>query len=476
MLYRELTCEALLLQTGNPCGELGIRTQWNRYDRLGWLASQHSDDSDLSDSLRYDASGNMTWRKQGLSPPKTFVMASGHNRLIQIVQAGSPTRSIVYDDAGSRVTEVDSAVYYLDRQYFYDALGRANGIFNIFDNEHGTNQPAGGIGMCRHDALGRQIKPCADGSPPLAFDGDNIIRALDWRVRHGPGLDDPLIALAGTGPDGPKELYYVTDGAGRHYAVAEGTGGLSFAILAGADAYAGYKASGAVTNSHSYGEARLSQPNAPGLSFFRHRVYDQETGRWTQEDPIGLAGGINLYQFNGNDPATYSDPYGLCPQWLTGSPCGGAVDFGAGFVPGVSTGVDVATALSGENPLTGEEVGLLGRGVALAGVLTPVSGGQVRGAGKALQRLTRKVGNIVGRHLDRRHLSIAARELRGFESGFDHVTEVREAAVGLRNVIHNLNGVLGNPNLDPALRTQAEQLLGRASRALDRAEDALRKQ
>ncbi len=158
-----------------------------------------------------------------------------------------------------------------------------------------------------------QIKACADGSPPLAFDGDNIIRALNWRIRQGPGLDDPLIALAGTGPDGPKELYYVTDGAGRQYAVAEGTGGLSFAILAGADAYAGYKASGAVTNSHSYGEARLSQPNAPGLSFFRNRVYDQETGRWTQEDPIGLAGGINLYQFNGNDPATYSDPYGLCP-------------------------------------------------------------------------------------------------------------------------------------------------------------------
>ncbi len=38
---------------------------------------------------------------------------------------------------------------------------------------------------------------------------------------------------------------------------------------------------------------RLAQPNAPGLSFFRSRVYDQETGRWTQEDPIGLAGGIN---------------------------------------------------------------------------------------------------------------------------------------------------------------------------------------
>ncbi len=106
----------------------------------------------------------------------------------------------------------------------------------------------------------------------------------------------------------------MTDGEGRQRAVAEGSGGLHSAILDGSDGYSGFRASGAVTNSHSYGEARLSQPNAPGLSFFRNRVYDQETGRWTQEDPIGIAGGINLYQFNGNDPATYSDPYGLCPD------------------------------------------------------------------------------------------------------------------------------------------------------------------
>ncbi len=38
-----------------------------------------------------------------------------------------------------------------------------------------------------------------------------------------------------------------------------------------------------------------------------------EPGRRTQVDPIGIAGGINLYQFNGNDPASYDDPYGLCP-------------------------------------------------------------------------------------------------------------------------------------------------------------------
>lgn len=32
-----------------------------------------------------------------------------------------------------------------------------------------------------------------------------------------------------------------------------------------------------------------------------------------QEDPLGVAGGLNLYQFNGNNPVTFTDPFGLCP-------------------------------------------------------------------------------------------------------------------------------------------------------------------
>ena len=45
----------------------------------------------------------------------------------------------------------------------------------------------------------------------------------------------------------------------------------------------------------------------------RNRSYDPASGRFTQEDPIGLAGGINLYGFAGGDPVNFSDPFGLCP-------------------------------------------------------------------------------------------------------------------------------------------------------------------
>jgi len=48
-----------------------------------------------------------------------------------------------------------------------------------------------------------------------------------------------------------------------------------------------------------------------GQMYRRNRYYDPASGRFTQEDPIGLAGGFNLYGFAAGDPVTFSDPFGL---------------------------------------------------------------------------------------------------------------------------------------------------------------------
>src|SRR5690606_34332447 len=69
----------------------------------------------------------------------------------------------------------------------------------------------------------------------------------------------------------------------------------------------------AATNGHTgLGFTGAGAPNTSGgYVYLRNRWYDPQTGRFLSQDPIGLAGGVNLYAYAGNNPTTYSDPFGL---------------------------------------------------------------------------------------------------------------------------------------------------------------------
>ena len=63
-----------------------------------------------------------------------------------------------------------------------------------------------------------------------------------------------------------------------------------------------------------FGEVLAGQTDGSGYRYMRNRYYDPRAGRFTQEDPIGLAGGMNAYGFAAGDPVQFSDPLGLWSQ------------------------------------------------------------------------------------------------------------------------------------------------------------------
>lgn len=88
------------------------------------------------------------------------------------------------------------------------------------------------------------------------------------------------------------------------------------------------------TVSNVFGTLLTGKQDDAGTLYRRNRAYDPMTGRFTQEDPLGLIGGLNAYAYAAGDPINFNDPYGLdtcevIAQYAGGEfsgfggPCGG---------------------------------------------------------------------------------------------------------------------------------------------------------
>ncbi|HTD62983.1 MAG TPA: RHS repeat-associated core domain-containing protein [Gemmatimonadaceae bacterium] len=143
-----------------------------------------------------------------------------------------------------------------------------------------------------------------------------------------------------------------------------------------------YNASANVAFRAWHGSLVEDKTDKTGTHYRRERLYDPNTGRFTQEDPAGLAGGLNAYGFGSGDPINFSDPFGLCPGENNNLPCAftwGVKGLVLGFIGGAGTGALLGAPTGPGEILTvpsGAALGALGGlGVGIiAGTVKDVSG------------------------------------------------------------------------------------------------------
>jgi RHS repeat-associated protein len=292
-------------------------------------------------------------------------------------------------------------------EYWYDALGR-----RVLTRARRSGSPPTGAGALCNDPVGNT---CQSYWQRTVWDGDQLL--YEWRTADGSstdlnsgyagyvhleGLDQPVGLMRS---DGTRVLNYnwrglgessvFTNGAPGDVSIFGGTVAVDWPTRTQGGVYftPNVLASGPSGPFTWFGTLAENGAGSTGLLYKRNRYFDPVSGRFTQADPIGLGGGLNLYGFADGDPVNFSDPFGLKPCPPT---CGleDAGDLAAGMTPGLSSVVDALTAFSGKNPITGESVGVSGRLIAFAGLITPAGGGEIRAGGKAV--------SITRHYLDRK--------------------------------------------------------------------------
>ncbi|WP_261845086.1 RHS repeat-associated core domain-containing protein [Aliamphritea ceti] len=261
------------------------------------------------------------------------------NRLQQV--SGSLTEQLIHDPAGNLldgrgeqrdVSKGNRLAFKGDRHYQYDEFG------NLAEERRGTQHklisryeydcqhrlikadlPDGSSAQYRYDVFGRRISKTVnekDGTrqeTAFLWQGDKLVAEVNELTRqhtsyvYEPYSFKPMAMLKGSG-QATEVYYYQLDHLGTPQELTDSQGKIVWS--------AHYRA---------YGQLAIAEVEEilnpirfqgqyhdleTGLYYNRHRYYDPHTARFTTIDPIGLAGGLNNYQYVPN-PTGWVDPLGL---------------------------------------------------------------------------------------------------------------------------------------------------------------------
>jgi RHS repeat-associated protein len=119
----------------------------------------------------------------------------------------------------------------------------------------------------------------------------------------------------------------VYDGNGNVTALVTGQGGTS--TITGTYEYGPFgesiRSSGSLAKNNPFRFSTKYKDDETDLLYYGYRFYNASTGRWLSRDPIEERGGLNMYSFVVNTPASLVDRDGRSPVVASGAGAAGGV-------------------------------------------------------------------------------------------------------------------------------------------------------
>lgn len=366
------------------------------YDTIGQLKSSDSSINTEDRGYVYDAAWNLNTRtNNGVT---TAFAVNVENELTSVGGVGCTydangnitsdgTRSFSYNEENQMVSVSSGSSYRYD--YVYDGFGRMRKRLTYLWS-------SGAWSLYYEDRL------LYDGRLVIQERNNSDLPLVAYT--RGWDLSGSFEGAGGIGGMLARSHAYSAGSWSTHHGYHSDGGGNITAMVSTAQALsANYKydpygnlisSSGTMSGANSYRFSSKDFNPTTGLSYYGFRFYHPALQRWLNHDPIGEAGGMNLYGMIGNSPVNRLDPYGLC------------------FTP--ETAMDVASMAMGAASF-GENLGLgnywsaaldlLGYGIDSVAAVTPlIPGGigatlkTVRAADKAADasKINRKTGGGPG--------------------------------------------------------------------------------
>jgi len=280
-----------------------------------------------SEAFTYDGVGNRLSEaiaRDNKTHTRTYSYATTSNRLASITHSDDRTHALTYDAAGNTLTDDDLKLT-------YDARNRNTSVSTEHDHSHGwwwywfghdrdhdrDDHTSGGANYL-YNALGQRVSKDPQGrdhifnsgSTQFIYDQQGHLIAEDGKEYIY--MNSLLIAVL----DG-NEVYYVhSDNIGTPQKMTDGDQKVVWERVAEPFGETVSIKGPATLNIRFQGQYH---DNESGLDYNDYRSYASEIGRYTQSDPIGLAGGLNTFGYVMQNPVRYTDPKGLETPSVTNS-------------------------------------------------------------------------------------------------------------------------------------------------------------